>query len=95
MHWHVAAPGGARWRLECRFPPVTYVRNSYDRRAWMNKITVRGEGDQAGRLPLNVGECHLWKTGGDGPVGIGLTRPGETAADGTSDPNDPAAAGFL
>ena len=95
MHWHVAAPEGASWRLECRFPPVTYERNAYDRHAWMNKITVRGEGPDAGRLPLNVGQCRLWKTGGTGPVGLALSRPGETAADGTRDPNRPAAVGFL
>lgn len=95
MHWHVAAPEGASWRLECRFPPVIYQRNTYDRRAWMNKITVRGEGPQDGRLPLNVGHCRLWKTGGAGPVGIGLSRPGETASDGTRDPDRPAAVGFL
>ncbi len=95
MYWHVAAPEGASWRLECRFPPVTYERNTYDRRAWMNKITASGWGPQDGRLPLNVGSCRVWKTGGAGPVGIGLFRPDETAADGTRDPNRPAAAGFL
>lgn len=95
IYWHVAAPEGARWRLECRFPAVTYERNTYQRRVWTNKITVRGGGPQDGRLPLYVGHCHLWKTGGQGAVGLGLFRPDETAAGATRDPGRPAAAGFL
>jgi hypothetical protein len=95
MHWHVSAPDGASWRLVCRFPPVTYFRSVYDQRAWINKFERSGRGPDSGRLPLNVGHCHVWKTGGRGAVAIGLSRPGETAADATRDPAAPAAVGFL
>ncbi|HYG25648.1 MAG TPA: hypothetical protein VD906_01960 [Caulobacteraceae bacterium] len=95
MHWHVAAPEGANWRLECRFPPVTYYRSAYEQKAWINRFERRGRGADSGRLPLNSGYCHVWKTGGRGSVGIGLSRPGETVADATRDPAHPAAVGFL
>lgn len=95
MHWHVSAPDGASWRLQCRFPPVTYERNSYDREAWINRLERSGRGEDAGRLPLNVGDCRVWKTGGRGAVAIALSRGGETRADATRDPATPAAVGFL
>jgi hypothetical protein len=95
MHWHVSAPQGTEWRLECRFPPVTYHRSAYDQKAWINRFERSGRGDDAGRLPLNIGHCRLWKTGGQGGVAIGLSRPGEAVADATRDPATPAAAGFL
>lgn len=96
LHWHVSAPEGAAWRLECRFPPVTYYRNAYDQKAWINKLERSGRGDDAGRLPLNIGDCHVWKTGGQGAVAIALARgPGDTRAAATRDPATPAAVGFL
>jgi hypothetical protein len=95
MHWHVSAPDGASWKLECRFPPVTYYRNVYDQNAWINRFERSGHGSDSGRLPLNIGHCHLWKTGGRGAVAIGLSRPGETVADATREPAEPAAVGFL
>jgi hypothetical protein len=95
MHWHVSAREGASWRLVCRFPPVTYYRNAYDQRALINRFERSGRGADSGRLPLNVGHCHLWKTGGRGTVGIGLARPGERIGDATRDPAEPAAVGFL
>lgn len=95
MHWHVSAPEGANWRLVCRFPPVTYYRSVYNQKAWINRFERSGRGPDSGRLPLNVGHCHVWKTGGRGAVAIGLSRPGETVADATRDPAAPAAVGFL
>ena len=95
MHWHVSAPDGANWRLVCRFPPATYQRSIYDHNAWINRFERSGRGPDSGRLPLNVGHCHVWKTGGRGAVAIALSRPGETVADATRDPANPAAVGFL
>ena len=95
MHWHVSAPEGARWRLECRFPPVTYYRSAYEQKAWINKFERSGQGADSGRLPLNSGHCRVWKTGGRGAVAIGLSRPGETTAGATRDPAEPAWAGFM
>jgi hypothetical protein len=96
MHWHVAAPQGASWSLVCRFPPVTYWRTNYDKKAWINRFARESGGSQGGRLPLNVGHCHLTKTGGRGAVGLALARsPTEVVSDGTRDPAEPAAVGFL
>ena len=95
LHWHVSAPQGARWRLECRFPPVTYYRSAYEQKAWINRFERSGQGADSGRLPLNSGHCNVWKTGGRGPVAIGLARPGETVADATRNPAEPARAGFF
>ena len=95
MHWHVSTRHGANWRLVCRFPPVTYYRSAYDQKAWINRFERSGRGADSGRLPLNIGHCHLWKTGGQGAVAIGLARPGEAAGDATLDPAEPAAVGFL
>ena len=74
MHWAVAAPQGASWLLTCRFPPVTYWESAYDQNHWINKLERSGEGSDRGRLPLNVGHCHVTKTGGRGPVGVALVR---------------------
>ena len=77
LHYSVAAPQGASWRLDCRFPPVTYYRNNYDRRAWINHLTDQGHGPSRGRLPLDSGYCEVTKTGGDGPVAIAVGRTGK------------------
>ena len=77
LHWSVSAPGGASWRLNCRFPPVTYYRNNYDREAWINQLTDEGSGPSRGRLPLDTGHCRVTKTGGEGPVAIAVGRPGK------------------
>ncbi|MBW8305118.1 MAG: hypothetical protein K0M78_14605 [Brevundimonas sp.] len=95
LYWHVSSRQGASWRLVCRYPPVTYYRSAYEQTAWINRFERSGRGSDSGRLPLNVGDCHLWKTGGQGPVAIGLARPGEAVGDATADPAEPAAAGFL
>ena len=95
LHWHVSAPEGASWRLECRYPPVTYYRSAYEQKAWINEFERSGRGADSGRLPLNSGHCRLWKTGGRGAVAIGMARPGETAADATRNPAEPAWAGFF
>ena len=95
MHWHVSTRQGASWRIVCRYPPVTYYRSAYDQKAWINRFERSGRGPDSGRLPLNVGHCHLWKTGGQGAVGLGLARPGEAVGDATLDPMVPAAVGFL
>ncbi len=95
LYWHVSTRQGASWRIVCRYPPVTYYRNAYDRKAWINRFERSGQGPDSGRLPLNVGHCHLWKTGGQGAVGLGLARPGEAVGDATVDPSEPAAVGFL
>ena len=95
LHWHVSTLQGASWRIVCRYPPVTYYRNAYDRKAWINRFERSGQGPDSGRLPLNVGHCHLWKTGGRGAVGLGLARPGEAVGDATAVPSEPAAVGFM
>jgi len=95
LYWHVSTRQGASWKLVCRYPPVTYYRNAYDRKAWINRFERSGQGADAGRLPLNSGHCHLWKTGGQGAVGLGLARPGEAVGDATADPSEPAAVGFM
>lgn len=77
LHWSVSAPGGASWRLNCRFPPVTYFRNNYDREAWINQLTDEGSGPSRGRMPLDTGHCRVTKTGGEGPVAIAVGRPGK------------------
>ena len=80
LHYSVSAPQGASWRLNCRFPPVTYYRNNYDRQAWINQLTDQGHGSSRGRLPLDSGYCEVTKTGGDGPVAIAVGRLGKVEA---------------
>jgi len=94
LHWAVSAPQGASWSLVCRFPPATYYASAYDQKHWINRFERSGSGDSRGRLPLNVGYCHLAKIGGDGPVGIALVKDGEARADATSDATRRAAVGF-
>ena len=84
LHYHVAAPEGASWRLECGFRPVTV------RGVWYNRIDLTGEGARPGRLPGDNGRCTLWKTGGEGPVGLAIVKDGEARAAGTNDPDEPA-----
>lgn len=77
LHWHVAAPQGASWDLECRFRPVTVDG------VMSNRIQLSGTGPRPGRLPGDNGRCTLRKTGGEGPVGIALVKNGQATADGT------------
>jgi hypothetical protein len=95
LHWAVAAPQGASWSLVCRFPPVTYFESSYNQEAWINRFERQGAGPQNGRLPLNTGHCHLTKTGGNGPVGIALSRPGRVVSDGVREAGGTAAVGIM
>ena len=95
LAWSVAAPGGASWSLACRHPPVTYYRNAYDKRAWANKLSTRGQGAGRGRLPLDRGWCEATKTGGEGPVGLAVARPGGVASDAVREAGQTAAAGLL
>jgi hypothetical protein len=96
MHWAVSAPQGASWLLTCRFPPVTYWESAYDQNHWINKLERPGEGSDRGRLPLNVGHCHVTKTGGRGPVGVALVRePREVRAEGTAVTGRRIGVGFL
>lgn len=67
LHWSVAAPKGAAWRLSCGFSPVTLHMGQYDRQHWANRLTRAGRGPQRGRLPGDNGSCTLTKTGGRGP----------------------------
>ena len=94
LHWAVAAPQGASWSLVCRFPPVTYFESSYNQEAWINRLERQGEGPQRGRLQLNSGYCHLTKTGGNGPVGIAVSRPGKIVADSARETGETASAGI-
>lgn len=94
LHWAVAAPQGASWSLVCRFPPVTYYESAYNQEAWINRLEKRGAGPQNGRLPLNTGHCHLTKTGGEGPVGIALSRPGKVSSGGVREVGRTASAGL-
>lgn len=80
LHWHVAAPQGASWSLECRFRPVTV------RGRMLNRYETAGAGSQPGRLPGDNGRCALKKTGGAGPVGVALVKNGQPTANGTADP---------
>ena len=95
LHWAVSAPRGASWRLICRFPPVTYERNSYDRNAWINQLTDEGSGPSRGRLPLDTGSCEVTKTGGPGPVGIAVGRTGEVQTGVARETGQTAAAGLF
>ena len=79
LHWHVAAPQGASWALDCRFRPVTIEGRM------LNRYQRTGTGPQPGRLPTDHGRCTLKKTGGEGPVGIALVKNGQATADGTRD----------
>lgn len=94
LHWHVAAPQGASWRIECRFRPVTYMASQYERR-WINKISQPGQGSLPGRLPDNDGYCRVTKTGGPGPVGIAIVRGEEVVADGIARVGETASVGLL
>ncbi|RZJ00038.1 MAG: hypothetical protein EON90_08975 [Brevundimonas sp.] len=96
MYWAVSAPQGAEWLLSCRFPPVTYWVSQYDREHWINKLEQTGSGPAQGRLPLNVGHCHLTKTGGNGPVGVAVARPPhQVRAEGTVATGRRVGVGFL
>lgn len=95
LPWHVAAPQGASWRLECRFRPVIYEANAYNRSAWANRIGETGRGSQGGRLPSDNGSCTVTKTGGNGPVAIAMIKNGESQVAVTRDPARPAAVGFF
>jgi len=90
LHWAVAAPEGARWRLECRFRPVIMEVSAYDRRHWANGMTWEGQGPQQGRLPGDNGRCTLIKTGGPGSVGLAIIKDGTSQSAGTIDPARPA-----
>lgn len=79
LHWHVAAPQGASWALDCRFRPVTIEGRM------LNRYQQTGAGARPGRLPSDNGRCTLKKTGGEGPVGIALVKNGQATADGTRD----------
>lgn len=94
IHFHVAAPQGARWALECRFRPVTYMATPYERR-WINRIAQPGQGALAGRLPSEDGRCSLTKTGGEGPIGIAIVRGTEVVADGAVGVGATASVGLL
>ena len=95
LAWHVSAPQGASWRLECRFRPVIYEATIYNDRAWANRIGDRGRGSRGGRLPSDNGSCTVTKTGGNGPVAIAMIKNGESQVAVTRDPARPAAVGFF
>lgn len=90
LHFHVAAPQGARWALECRFRPIQITINQYERR-FTNQLKYTGTGPRPGRLPGDNGRCVLTKTGGPGPVGLSLVKNGIPKAAGTNDVARPAA----
>lgn len=56
--------------------------NQYDRRHWVNRFRRQGQGDDAGRLPTDNGQCELVKTGGEGSVGLALVKRGERSTAG-------------
>jgi hypothetical protein len=95
LHWHVAAPAGASWTLDCRFRPVTYAASAYEQARWANRTRLSGAGPQAGRLPGNDGRCTLTKTGGAGPVGLALVRGDEVTSAGAARTGETAYAGLL
>ena len=90
LHFHIAAPQGAYWSLECRFRPMQITINQYERR-FTNQLRYSGAGARAGRLPGDNGRCVLTKTSGAGPVGLALVKNGVPSAAGTADPAKPAA----
>ncbi|MGV9005854.1 MAG: hypothetical protein ACOH1H_03850 [Brevundimonas sp.] len=94
LPWSVAAPQGADWTLVCRFEPVTMEMSRYDTRHWANRLDRAGHGPMTGRLPVDSGYCTLTKTGGPGPVAIGMARHGQTQARGTAQRNSPVSVGF-
>lgn len=89
LPFHVAAPQGAAWSLECRFRPIRITINQFERRM-VNQQRYSGSGPRAGRLPGDNGRCTLTKTGGAGPVGLALVKDGIAKAAGTNDPARPA-----
>jgi hypothetical protein len=95
LHYSVSAPQGATWRLNCRFPPVTYFRNNYDQRSWINHLRDEGAGPSRGRLPLDTGYCEVTKTGGEGPVAIAVGRPGKIEARAVRAVGESATAGLF
>lgn len=95
LHYAVSAPQGAAWRLNCRFPPVTYYRSNYDQRSWINQLRDEGAGPSRGRLPLDTGYCEVTKTGGQGPVAIAVGRPGKVEARAVRDTGQSATAGLF
>ncbi|QTN20432.1 hypothetical protein HZ989_05045 [Brevundimonas sp. AJA228-03] len=95
LYWHVAAPGGATWTLVCRFRPATIRVNQYDTHRWINRLNTRGRGPQAGRRPVNNGDCTVTKTGGAGPVGIAIVRGADVVADGAASVGERAAVGVF
>ena len=95
VHWHVAAPGGAAWALDCRFRPVTFEASAYEKARWANRTRLSGAGPQAGRLPGDNGRCVLTKTGGAGPVGLALVRGEEVVSGGASANGEQARAQLL
>ena len=84
-HFAVAAPGGARWALNCGFPPHQIPGTGP-----VNRFDLDGQGAAAGRLPTYRAWCSLTKTGGEGPVGFALVKDGTPTAAGTNDPAEPA-----
>lgn len=84
MFFHVAAPQGASWSLDCRFRPVTVRGATY------NTFQLSGQGGQGGRLPSNDARCTLTKTGGSGPIGLAIVRDGQPHAAGTNSTTEPA-----
>lgn len=95
LHYSVSAPQGASWRLNCRFPPVTYYRNNYDQRSWINQLRDEGSGASRGRLPLDSGYCEVTKTGGEGPVAIAVGRTGKVEARAVRAVGESATAGLF
>lgn len=90
LAWAVAAPQGASWTLACRFRPVTWEVNAYEKQRWANSFQQAGQGAARGNLPGDNGRCTLTKTGGEGPVGVALVKDGTPTAAGTADPAAPA-----
>ncbi len=84
LHWHVAAPEGVSWSLQCRFRPVK-IRGSLT-----NSYSRTGEGPLPGRLPSDNGRCSLTRVSGAGPIGFALVKNGEAKAAGTNDAATPA-----
>jgi len=95
LHYAVSAPQGAAWRVNCRFPPVTYFRTNYDQRSWINQLTDEGHGPSRGRLPLDTGYCKVTKTGGEGPVAIAVGRTGMVEARAVRAVGESATAGLF
>jgi hypothetical protein len=85
LHFSVAAPQGAAWRLSCRFPPVRMMGVGL-----VNRFDLEGQGPQRGRLPSQSGWCDITRTSGAGAVALAVVKDGQAVTAATIQTDQPA-----